>query len=167
MSDDETTTLDFSGYLGAPRLDSVSSPDACAEFGDLALPGTPFVAFRPRREPAPGALDGPGYVVLHADLVPGSAVVVGRMPDGIAGGVAEWVEARVGEVDGMPAPAVGEPGWYVPAGAAHCPRCGDQNWESVGRRCITCTDGDDAYAGGRFAEGWSAGGRGDSPGVAI
>jgi hypothetical protein len=56
---------------------------------------------------------------------------------------------------GANAPAEGEPGWYVPPGALRCPRCGDQNWETPSRRCITCTDGDDGYADGVFADGWS------------
>lgn len=33
----------------------------------------------------------------------------------------------------------GEPGWYVPAGATHCPRCGDGNWDKR-RICLTCTN---------------------------
>lgn len=105
---------------------------------------------------APQSLDGPGYVVL-GEFEPGAAVRVGRMPDGVAGGVAEWMDGRIDGVDGMAAPAEGVPGWYVPAGATHCPRCGDQNWETD-RRCITCTDGDDGYADGAFADGWSADG---------
>lgn len=50
--------------------------------------------------------------------------------------------------------ATGVAGWYVPAGQDHCPRCRDTNFD--GRRlCLTCTHGDDGYAGGVFAEGWS------------
>jgi hypothetical protein len=36
----------------------------------------------------------------------------------------------------------GEPSWYVPADATHCPRCGDQNWDDT-RMCLTCTHPDD------------------------
>lgn len=39
----------------------------------------------------------------------------------------------------------GEPGWYVPADATHCPRCGDQNWDDT-RLCLTCTHPDDPYS---------------------
>jgi hypothetical protein len=53
------------------------------------------------------------------------------------------------------AAVAGVAGWYVPAGQDHCPRCGDTNFDER-RRCITCTDGDDAYADGLFADGWSA-----------
>jgi hypothetical protein len=100
-------------------------------------------------------LDGPGYLVLsRGELAPGAPVAIGRMPHGIGGGVAEWTVGRIAEADAMTAVS-GEVGWYVPAGAIACPRCGDQNWETPSRRCITCTDGDDAFAGGAFAGGWS------------
>jgi hypothetical protein len=123
---------------------------------DAAAPALDVSRLTFRRAGPPPALDGPGYLVVHrGELVPGAPVLVGRMPDGIAGGVAEWSESRIAVADGMVAPAEGEPGWYVPEGATHCPRCGDQNWD-VTRKCITCTDGDDGYADGAFAAGWSA-----------
>jgi hypothetical protein len=43
----------------------------------------------------------------------------------------------------------GEPGWYVPAGADWCPRCGDRNWDGESRLCITCSHGDDVSRGVR------------------
>lgn len=108
------------------------------------------------RFPAPPRPDGPGYLVLsRGDLVPGAPVAIGAMPRGIGGGVAEWTLGRVAEAPDLAAAVEGEAGWFVPEGAVHCPRCGDQNWETPRRRCITCTDGDDSYAGGVFAAGWS------------
>lgn len=108
-----------------------------------------------RRATPPRPLDGPGYLVIHrgelGELGPGSPVAIGTMPRGIAGGVDEWTVGTIAAADG---PAEGVPGWYVPEGAEACPRCGDQNWTAA-RMCITCTDGDDAYAGGAFADGWS------------
>jgi hypothetical protein len=96
-----------------------------------------------------------GYLVVsRGPIVPGSQVAVGHMPEGL-GGPVHWRPGSVTVVDDMVAPAEGEPGWYVPVGAGHCPRCKDQNWDDR-RRCITCTDGDDAYADGAFADGWSA-----------
>ncbi len=106
-----------------------------------------------RRERPRPPLDGPGYLVVHrGELGPGSPVAIGTMPRGISGGVGEWAQGRVASVDGEA--VAGEPGWYVPVGASSCPRCGDQNWD-VTRKCITCTDGDDGYAGGAFRDGWS------------
>ncbi len=57
---------------------------------------------------------------------------------------------------------VGEVGWYVPAGAHWCPRCGDQNWDD-NRLCLTCTYGDSGYRDGLYANGWHAGSRGWMP----
>lgn len=34
----------------------------------------------------------------------------------------------------------GTAGWYVPAGADYCPRCGDINWNPDTRQCITCAN---------------------------
>lgn len=54
-----------------------------------------FVRFRPA-EPTPSVLDGPGYLVVsRGEPVPGAPVMVGRMPAGIGGGVAEWTEGRI------------------------------------------------------------------------
>lgn len=138
---DEPRRLDFSPHVA--HIGQTGQPA-----GELV----PMIRFRPS-PPPPSVLDGPGYLVLHRDLTPGAPVMVGRMPHGIGGGVDEWTAGTIAEADGMTA-AEGEVGWYVPAGALWCPRCGDQNWDE-GRRCITCTDGDDAYADGAFAGGWS------------
>lgn len=148
---DEPRRRDFVDL--SPYLAQSDVPMAAGGVSEIGQPT--FVRFRPS-PPAPSVLDGPGYLVLsRGELAPGAEVAIGRMPNGIGGGVAEWTAGRIGEADGMAAPAVGGvPGWYVPAGALWCPRCGDQNWDE-GRRCITCTDGDDAYAGGAFADGWS------------
>lgn len=148
---DEPRRRDFVDL--SPYLAHDATPAAARGATELGQPA--FVRFRPS-SPAPSVLDGPGYLVLsRGELAPGAEVAIGRMPAGIGGGVAEWTAGRIAEADGMAAPAVGgEPGWYVPAGAIACPRCGDQNWDES-RRCITCTDGDDAYAEGAFAGGWS------------
>lgn len=92
--------VDLSPYLAAAEA---APTTGAAESG---LPES-VVMFRPRREPAPGALDRPGYVVLHADPVVGGEVLVGRMPDGIAGGVAEWTRGVLTSVDGETVPAEG------------------------------------------------------------
>lgn len=138
---DEPRRLDFSPAIG--------------QLGQSGQPAGEVVPFRYARPTPPPALDGPGYLVVYrGELAPGSPVAIGTMPAGLAGGVDEWRPGRIAEADGMPAPAEGEPGWYVPEGAIACPRCGDQNWTAA-RLCITCTDGDDAYADGAFAAGWS------------
>lgn len=146
---DDPGFVDLSPYLVDAEL---AAPAAAAGVTELGQPT--FVRFRPT-PPPPSVLDGPGYLVIHrGELAPGAPVAIGTMPRGIAGGVDSWTVGTIAEADGMAAPVEGEPGWYVPAGATHCPRCGDQNWTEA-RRCITCTDGDDAYADGAFAEGWS------------
>jgi ribosomal protein L37E len=139
-------TVDLTPYLG-------DGPVTC---GGVELGRLTSLRFTPS-PPRPRPLDGPGYLVIsRGEPMPGQPVLVGSMPDGIAGGVAEWTAGRIAEADGMAAPAEGEPGWYVPAGAVWCPRCGDQNWAEVTRLCITCTYGDDSYADGAFSAGWSA-----------
>jgi hypothetical protein len=151
MSDD-ADTLGLSPYLGG--LDAVR---AAAVDGLGAVAGPALRYLSPFDFPHPRlALDGPGYLVIHrGELAPGAPVAIGTMPRGLAGGVDEWTAGTIAEADGMAAPTTGEPGWYVPEGAERCPRCKDQNWDHR-RRCITCTDGDDGYADGAFAAGWSA-----------
>lgn len=145
---DGRDVVDLTPYLG----------DGPMTAGGVELGQPTSVTFtRYTPPPRPRPLDGPGYLVIsRGEPMPGQPVLIGSMPHGIAGGVTEWAAGRIGEADGMTAPAEGEPGWYVPAGAEWCPRCGDVNWAESTRLCITCTDGDDSYAGGAFAAGWSA-----------
>jgi hypothetical protein len=75
--------------------------------GSDAVEVPALVEVRWHREPAPSPLDGPGYLVIHrgelAELGPGDAVAIGRMPHGIAGGVAEWTVGTLAGDDQAPA----------------------------------------------------------------
>lgn len=93
--------VDLSPYVGELRVGD--DPDAPAL--DVSR-----LRFR-RAAPPPSPLDGPGYLVVHdGSLQPGAPVLVGSMPHGIAGGVTEWRASTITEVDGVAAPAEGEPG---------------------------------------------------------
>jgi hypothetical protein len=98
--------VDLSPYLADGA--GVMLP-AEAEAPAVPWDGPPLVLFRSRPAP-PSPLDGPGYLVIHrgelAELGPGDAVAIGRMPRGIAGGVDDWTVGTIAEVDGERAEGV-------------------------------------------------------------